>query len=166
VQEAAAKLYEMQLTFELRILTCRDANLSRVVRDFVYLFRGRKIPRQTGFQYMAALVVNIADFRCRDLKGGFGYASVRVVENHVGLRVMETSHTQKTAAPAGNPTVLDISAAGDSQRMRQRMVLHPVAASRPRSNLVRFNEPRVAVMRIRQTRAMESWDDCDHPPAA
>jgi hypothetical protein len=119
---------------------------------------------------MAASMVNIADFRCRDLKGALGHASTRVALNHSGLSVAETAQARKPDAPeeisAKNPAILDISAVRNNQRMRQRMVPHTVPVSRPQSNLVRFNEPRVAVMRIKQTPAMESLDDCDHPPAA
>jgi hypothetical protein len=101
---------------------------------------------------MAASMVNIGDFRCRALKARFGHAPA-VDEQE-----------------AERPGVVNISAAQDNQRMRQRIVLHAVAAPSHRSNLIRFNEPRVAVMRINGPRAVESCgkasDDYDFPPAA
>jgi hypothetical protein len=123
---------------------------------------------------MAASMVNIADFRCRRSKSGRDDAPMRAVENRDGLSVAEPepSVDECETSVAGNPRVLDIGAARDSQKTRQRTAGHAAPFLRHMSgvvsNLVRFNEPRVAVMRIRQTRAMEGWtqDDCDHPPAA
>jgi hypothetical protein len=101
---------------------------------------------------MAASMVNIGDFRCRDLKTRLGH--VQAEDEHEAER----------------PGVVNISAARDSRHMRQRMVLHAVTAPSRRSNLVRFNEPHVAVMRINGSRAVESYgqvsDDYDFPPAA
>jgi hypothetical protein len=117
---------------------------------------------------MAASTVNIADFRCRELKARVGHATVRTTENRDKLRVVESAPMEEHGAePVADPAVLDIGAARDNARMRQRMVLHTMP-SRHRSNLVRFNEPQVAVMRINQPRVMESWaqDDYDNPPAA
>jgi hypothetical protein len=119
--------------------------------------------------YMAASMVNIAEFRCRDLKARFGQATLRLLERNDEIEAAEPPTMEReTDAPAENPAILNISVARENPRMRQRMVLHAVTPSRGRSNLVRFNEPRVAVMRIKQTRAIEDWvqDDYDHPPAA
>jgi hypothetical protein len=123
---------------------------------------------------MAASMVNIADFRCRRFKNGRDDAPVRAVENHGGLSGVEPepSVDECETSLAENPGVLDIGAARDSQRVRQRMGVHAAPVLRQMSgvvsNLVRFDEPQVAVMRIKQTRPMEGWaqDDCDHPPAA
>jgi hypothetical protein len=116
---------------------------------------------------MAASMVNIADFRCRDLKTRFGHDSARALENSVEP-VDATAAERETEPAAENPDVLDIGAARDNPRLRLRTVPLSMAAPRHRSNLVRFNEPQVAVMRINRTGAMESWlhDDYDHPPAA
>ncbi len=114
---------------------------------------------------MAASMVNIGDFRCRDLKARFGHAPARTIENHGELRAVEAA-----SAETERPGVVNISAARDNAHMRQRMVLHAVSAPSRRSNLIRFNEPRVAVMRINGPRAVESCghasDDYDFPPAA
>jgi hypothetical protein len=119
---------------------------------------------------MAASTVNIADFRCRDLKARMGRATARTTENRDKLGVVESAGIEEHEAEpfAENPAVLDIGALRDNTRMRRRLVLHTMPASRHRSNLVRFNEPQVAVMRINRPRAMESWakDDFDDPPAA
>ena len=118
---------------------------------------------------MAASMVNIADFRCRDLKARSGQATLRLIEHRDEIERSEPPAMELEAdASAENPAVLDISVARQNPPMRQRMVLHAVSPPRGRSNLVRFNEPRVAVMRIKQVRAIESWaqDDYDHPPAA
>jgi hypothetical protein len=105
---------------------------------------------------MAASMVNIGDFRCRDLKARFGHAPA--VDEH------------EAEAAAERPGVLNIRTGRDNPRLRQRVVLHAVAGSSHRSNLVRFNEPHVAVMRISGPRAVESCgqvsDDYDFPPAA
>jgi hypothetical protein len=103
---------------------------------------------------MAASMVNIGDFRCRDLKARFGH--------DVDEREAELA--------AERPGVVNISALCDNSHTRQRMVLHAVSAPSRRSNLIRFNEPHVAVMRINGPRAVESYgqasDDYDFPPAA
>jgi hypothetical protein len=116
---------------------------------------------------MAASMVNIADFRCRDLNARFGHVQPRF-ENRNGLEIVEPEPAEdREAEPVEeNPGVLDISVARDNPRMRQRIVLHSMAASRYRSNLVRFNEPHVAVMKINAAHAFESSDDYDFPPAA
>jgi hypothetical protein len=105
---------------------------------------------------MAASMVNIGDFRCRDSKARFGQAPA-----------VDESEAERPEVVDG---VLDISAARNNPHMRQRMVLHTVSAPSHRSNLIRFNEPRVAVMRINRPRAVESYgqasDDYDFPPAA
>ena len=113
---------------------------------------------------MAASMVNIADFRCRDLKARSGHEQPRF-ENRNGLEIVEPEGGEAQPLEE-NPGVLDISAARDNPRMRQRIVLHAVTASRHRSNLVRFNEPHVAVMKINAAHALESSDDYDFPPAA
>jgi hypothetical protein len=105
---------------------------------------------------MAASMVNIGDFRCRDLKARSGHAP---------------AVDERKAEPAAErPGVVNINAARDTRHMRSRVVLHAVTAPSHRSNLVRFNEPRVAVMRISRPRAVESCgqasDDYDFPPAA
>jgi hypothetical protein len=109
---------------------------------------------------MAASMVNIGDFRCRDLKARIGH---------------EPAVDEDEAEPAAErPGVLNIRTAirngRDNPHLRQRVVLHAVAAPSHRSNLVRFNEPRVAVMRIKGPRVVESCgqasDDYDFPPAA
>ncbi len=107
---------------------------------------------------MAASMVNIGDFRCRDLKAPFGHAPA----------------VDESESEAERPEVVDgvhdISVARNNPHMRQRMVLHTVSAPSRRSNLIRFNEPRVAVMRINRPRSVESYgqasDDYDFPPAA
>lgn len=117
---------------------------------------------------MAAPTVSIADFRCRDLKARFGHDQSQF-EKRSGLEIVESDAVveEREAEPvAENPGVLDISVARDNPRMRQRFVLHAVTASRHRSNLVRFNEPHVAVMKINAAHAVESSDDYDFPPAA
>lgn len=117
---------------------------------------------------MAASMVNIADFRCRDLKARFEHEQSRF-ENHNGLELVDSAPAaeERKAEPLEeNPGVLNISVARDNPRMRQRIVLHAVTPSRHRSNLVRFNEPHVAVMKISAAHACESSDDYDFPPAA
>ena len=109
-------------------------------------------------------MVNIADFRCRDLKVRVGHSSS--FENRTGFEIVEPDLTAEREAEPLEEGVLDISVARDSARMRQRMVLRPVTTSRHRSNLVRFNEPHVTVMKINAVRASEPSDDCDFPPAA
>ena len=114
-------------------------------------------------------MVNIADFRCRDLKARFGHAQSERFENPNGLAIVESAPAveEREAEPVEeNPGVLNISIARDNPRMRQRIVLHPVTASRHRSNLVRFNEPHVAVMKVNAPHAFECSDDYDFPPAA
>src|SRR5215469_488577 len=116
---------------------------------------------------MAASMVNIADFRCRDSKPRVGEGPVP--ENRGKLRVVEAWSAVddcEAETPEENPAVLAMGAARDNARMRQRIALHPVPTSRHRSNLVRFNEPRVAVMKIKGANAIESSGDCDFPPAA
>jgi hypothetical protein len=117
---------------------------------------------------MAASMVNIADFRCRDLKARFGHAQSRSFENPNGLEIVESAPAEEREAEPveEKPGVMNISIARDNPRMRQRIVLQPVTASHHRSNLVRFNEPHVAVMKINATHAFESADDYDFPPAA
>jgi hypothetical protein len=126
---------------------------------------------------MAASTVNIADFRCRGLKGHSTDPALRAAKNPGGLRIVEPQpaaeereHGVNAHGSAGeDSSVLDISAARDEQHM-QRVVLRPALTSRSRSNLVRFNEPRVTVMKVKKPYAMQSWaqraDDYDHPPAA
>ncbi|UWZ86558.1 hypothetical protein [Occallatibacter riparius] len=117
---------------------------------------------------MAASTVNIADFRCRDLKARFGHAQSGF-ENPNGLELVESAPAadeSEAELVEENPGVLDISVARDNPRMRQRFVLHAATASRHRSNLVRFNEPHVTVMKVNAVRALESSDDYDFPPAA
>jgi hypothetical protein len=113
---------------------------------------------------MAASRVNIADFRRRDLKDWVDQASGRAGENR-GEPKMGGAEPEGVAE---NPGVLDIGAARD--RQHKAPVLRRLSSVGPgsASNLVRFNEPGVAVMRVKQTRAVESWpqDDYDHPPAA
>jgi hypothetical protein len=120
---------------------------------------------------MAASMVNIADFRCRDWQSRFGHATSSRIENRGELSAVDSGPAveERGAEPvAENPAVLDISAARDKSRMRQRIDVSPAPAARHRSNLIRFNEPQVAVMRINQPRGMADWseDDYDHPPAA
>ena len=117
---------------------------------------------------MAASTVNIADFRCRGVDRVWRRIEMENGPKLVEQPAQDAAHEMEAGA-AEKPVVFDISLARESQRMRQRMVFHSVSGSRHRSNLVRFNEPEVAVMRIR-SRAMESWshgsDDCDPPSAA
>ena len=112
-------------------------------------------------------MVNIADFRCRDLKARSGHAQSQF-ENHKELELVEPEPLEVCDAEPveENSGVLDISVVRDNSRMRQRIVLHAVTPSRHRSNLVRFNEPHVAVMKINAAHAIESSDDYDFPPAA
>jgi hypothetical protein len=112
---------------------------------------------------MAASRVNIADFRRRDLKDWVDQASGRAGENR-GEPKMGGAEPEGVAE---NPGVLDIGAARGRQHAEPVLFRLNQGSNRV-SNLVRFNEPGVAVMRIKQTAAMESQpqDDYDHPPAA
>jgi hypothetical protein len=124
---------------------------------------------------MAASTVNIADFRYREMKGRPA-RSLQEAENPEGLRIVDpegadypSSDAASGMSSAENPMVMDIGAARESHHAR-RFVLRPALISRNRSNLIRFNEPHVTVMKVRQAHSIQSWadvaDDYDHPPAA
>ena len=122
---------------------------------------------------MAASTVNIADFRCRAQKGRMATAPQHEAENAVGLKLVDlaTGSQHETTEIGGeqDSAVLDINSVRGREHV-QRLVLRPALISRNRSNLVRFNEPRVTVMKVKPSYAVQSWaemaDDYDHPPAA
>ena len=125
---------------------------------------------------MAASTVNIADFRCR----GVTHRSFRALSNGPqrgpGLSIVEAEPDSaqreaelfQQARLSDDPVVFDIGIARQAKRMRPRMIFHPVVHLRHRSNVVRFDEPHVAVMRVHEPRGIEhpASDDCDLPPAA
>ncbi|HWG22294.1 MAG TPA: hypothetical protein VG225_17345 [Terracidiphilus sp.] len=125
---------------------------------------------------MAASTVNIADFRCRAVKGHYSHTPLRDGKRPGGLIIVESAFADRDsergneALVSENPAVFDIGIAREAQRLRHRVVFRPITIQRRRSNLIRFGEPRVTVMRVDEWRAAEHWsgasDDCDLPPAA
>jgi len=118
---------------------------------------------------MADSPVNIADFRCRGTKIRFSEKAVRASRSSLALALVEPEGEYEYdvhESAEESPDVLDISRGRESQRVHTRIVLRAVPP-RNRSNVIRFNEPRVAVMRLNEAR-VEHWtsDDYDQPPAA
>lgn len=124
---------------------------------------------------MAASTVNIADFRCRGLKERSTDTPQGAAQNPGGLKIVDRQTAPEEREPAvstatgDSPAVREIGVRREPQHM-QRLILRPALISRNRSNLVRFNEPHVTVMKVKQPYAIQSWaelaDDYDHPPAA
>jgi hypothetical protein len=125
---------------------------------------------------MAAATVNIADFRCRGVKHRSFHAPSNSARKATGLLIVEAepdsaqreAELLKQARLSDDPAVFDIGVARRAKLMRPRMIFRPVVLPRHRSNVIRFDEPRVAVMRVQEPRAIQhlASDDCDLPPAA
>jgi len=80
--------------------------------------------------------VNIADFRCRDIKFRTMHSSARSVPTQGGLAIVSSGHREK--ATAERPRVYDIAAAREAQRMH-RPLFRPMAVQR-RAKVLRFHE--------------------------
>jgi hypothetical protein len=126
---------------------------------------------------MATATVNIADFRCRGVKHRSLHAPSNSAHKASGLLIVEAepgsaqreAELLQQARLSDDPAVFDIGIARQAKRMRPRMIFRPIVLPRHRSNVIRFDEPRVAVMRVQEPRAIQhhlASDDCDLPPAA
>ena len=118
---------------------------------------------------MASSTVNIAEFRCPTVKHRTSPAEVP----SGGLRVVTANPAPveqlALGASANPPGIYDFAAARRRRHAGTQNLYDPSAFGRRRSNLVRFNEPRVAVLRV-AARPQEiqtcATDDRDLPPAA
>lgn len=120
---------------------------------------------------MAASTINIAEFRSVPHHHRQEPMSLPDVQDSRGWRVVAVNPAlpqpqveSETVNPSG---IFDIEAARNRQNLPEPGLYRPFAFRR-RANLVRLNEPHVAVMPVpvRSHQMAMSVDDCDLPPAA
>lgn len=122
---------------------------------------------------MASSTVDIARFRCHPVKHDTFHSNESAETPARGLYIVAANpapaQESAPAAPAIPPGVYDFAAARERHSARVKACYDPSPFSRRRSNLVRFNEPRVAVLRVAaraHEAAYSAGDDRDLPPAA
>lgn len=122
---------------------------------------------------MAASTINIAEFRCQPRTRRGMHVATRRPQENTTLKVVERDPepvvTQTEPQSSNPPGVLSIAGGRERRTMREPRLNRPFPFRR-RANLVRFNEPHVAVMRApvrsQQIALGAADDDRDVPPAA